>query len=692
MSLNRAVLIACLALLPCHATFGTPVTPQKTPPAVDRDGDPLPAGAVARLGMLRWRHDGSTSALAYSPDGRVLAGSCAGKIILWQATTGKRLHQLPLGCVGWLSRHCLDFTADGKVLAVAHRNLSQNGFPDLYAGQVTLWDVTTGKYLRSLAVPKEFGASDLRFSRDGRSVAVGNSFGVYLGDAATGKERWRKHFKNTFVDEFVFSPDGKALAVILRRNPDEVQLWDVATGKVLRAFEHPKNTGITKLTFSADGKSLATVTTDHLLVWEVASGREQARLEAPVRWCIGLGFTAEGKTLVTATDETEVLVWDLEKKVLRSRLGRRLVQGGSRAALSPDGRTFAVGTNYSQVHLWNIATGKELHTDVIGHDSAVRCLTFSPDGRLLASGGDRWQVRLWDTRTWGLVRSLDGNAQSLSFSPDGKRLAGAPFVPTNFIYSGSNVKNKPLAIWDVASGKTITTVPEQAGQVCWGAFTAGGKRLVYFDARLVIWDVAGKRPVVQSEVLAGESVWGANTGLIGKPLLSPDGKTALVAIRNDQNRRLITTDLYAIDLESGQHQRVLSTDQGSAVALSADGKTLASGDWRIQLWDLTKQKPVFGLPEDFGRDKRRVSVLAFSPDGRWLASAAGSPLRLGDVPDPARIRIWDVKTGKEVASFVGDEGFVSTLTFSPDGNRLLSGMHNGTVLVWDCTQIAARRP
>jgi hypothetical protein len=146
-----------------------------------------------------------------------------------------------------------------------------------------------------------------------------------------------------------------------------------------------------------------------------------------------------------------------------------------------------------------------------------------------------------------------------------------------------------------------------------------------------------------------------------------------------------------VDLDSGKESLALSVGPGgSSLSLSADGKTLAMAGYRsVGLWDLLLGKPIRVSGKDFGTHSRPVSVLALSPDGRWLASAAGVPQHLGDSPDTPEVKLWDVSTGKEVASFPGDGGFVGSLAFSPDGTQLLSGMWNGSVLVWDV--VAATR-
>lgn len=664
MSSARLLVIGCvLILLPLvrSQTTDRQLAPAQAKPRVDSHGDPLPEGAIARLGTVRFRHDGAASALVYSPDGKILAGTCAGKVILWEAATGKRIRQLPIGSAGWLSRHALDFSADGKVLAVAHGEAQS--FPsDKFRNEISFWDVGSGQYLRSLKVSLRLSPRDIRFAPDGKSLAVGNGHDLFMADSATGKELWKRVTTNTFVDRFVFTADSKRLALIRHEHVTQVQLWDAATGELIGIIEHPKNNGIAAIALSRDGQLLASATMDRLFVWDVATGKEKASLEAKMGWSVGLAFTPDGKTVISGSYDTRVHVWDIESKKLRCSLGRPLSSAGASLALSPDGKTAALGTYYSQIHVWDVASGKEHLADLPGHDSPIRSVAFSPDGKLLACGGDRRSVRIWDAKTWQPVRQFDTNAQTVLWSPDGKRLACVPFAASNFLtHYSSEPRPDPVSVWDAHTGKLLATLPSGTGG-------------------LLVWDASDKQQV-RAVSLPGEAV------------LHPDGRTAIVLERRQGGIRDHSTFIRAIDLETGKERYSFRGDAfAGPMALASDGATLATGAGfqGIRLWDLLLAKEIRALRTDFGKKghDRGVTVIAYSPDCRLVASSAGAPRHTGDIADIPDIRIWDVITGREVARFESDGGFVSTLTFSADGKRLLSGMSNGTVLVWDVARMA----
>jgi WD40 repeat protein len=338
-------------------------------------------------------------------------------------------------------------------------------------------------------------------------------------------------------------------------------------------------------------------------------------------------------------------------------------------ALSRDGKTVALGTVYDAIRLWDVGTGKELFTEFEGHDAPVLCVGFTPDGKTLVSGGDNVQTRLWDTANWKQTRQLKASARMVSFTPDGKRMATIAY-------------NKTVRVWDVATGQDAFKLElPDTDDIKQALFAPDGKTLVSVDwkrnarndrspggTRLVVWDAAtGKR---LREMALTEMI---TTSLA----LAPDGRTAVVGDGDGK--------LHLLDLEDGKDWLALGGHQHyvDALALSADGKTLVSGslDRGVRLWDLVSGQQIALLEGH----KRAVAAVTFSPDGRLVASAGGSRSVPYDVAEPRRIRLWDVASGKEVAHFEGHTADVTSLAFSPDGARLVSGLEDSTVLVWDMT-------
>jgi len=194
---TRLALASWLALTIATSARGGPPTPAANGRA-DLYGDPLPKGAVARLGTTRWRHASSVQALAVSPDGKTLATTTwQPSIRLWDMHSGRELRQLPVEN-GWPS--CLAFSPDGKMLAV--------GYSD---DVVRLWDVDLGRQIRCLMKHKA-KIFAIVFLPDGKSLVSAAFSDIDIDTMISGAER-------------IHSAEDKVIC-----------LWDVRTGQVIRTF------------------------------------------------------------------------------------------------------------------------------------------------------------------------------------------------------------------------------------------------------------------------------------------------------------------------------------------------------------------------------------------------------------------------------------------------------------------------
>ena len=295
-----------------------PATTAQPPVSKDYYGDPLPAGAIVRIGTSRLKHGGLlVDAVAYSHDGKLIASGGHGKeIFLWEAQTGKEVRRLALqqgyiralafspkgdllasgDMVGTIRFHevatgkelpqtsnqpvgvdCMAFSPDGKMLASAAYWGEQNH-------NIYLWEVVNGKEVRHWKAHR-YGVAALVFAPDGKSIfSSGNpgnlgsgegpvdDYNVARWDVASGKQL-EKFLGHDYISRgFALSPDGKTLAAGGRDLQEaNVRFWDTATGKVLRILNEDIS-DVRSLAFSRDGKVLAVGDRNRILFFDALGG------------------------------------------------------------------------------------------------------------------------------------------------------------------------------------------------------------------------------------------------------------------------------------------------------------------------------------------------------------------------------------------------------------------------------------
>jgi eukaryotic-like serine/threonine-protein kinase len=445
-----------------------------------------------------------------------------------------------------------------------------------------------------------------------------------------------------------FAPDGRTLASA--GESGFLRLWDVASGREIAKLRGHHDR-IWSLTFSPDGRIVASAGADGTVrLWDVSSKSEIATLRGHQSWVLEVAFSPDGRSLASAGTDYSVRLWDV-----MSRRETATIQTNqsftSAVVFSPDGRLIATAGS-DGVQLRDVTSGRETAT-LRGHEGRVESLAFAPDGRILASAGDDGTVRLWDVSSGSETFTLrqNGRIWTVAFSPDGGVLASTG-------YDGA------VRLWEPKTGRQTAVLRGHQLEVYSVAFAPDGGMLASAggDGSVRLWNVQ-----------TGQAFASAG-GTVSDPwslALSRDGHS-LAAINGDGMVRMW-------DVASGRRiakplrNQVRSETYSGTVAFSPAGNTLATasstGDGTVRLWDVATSRETAVLRGHRGG----VHRVAFSPDGRSMASAGSD----------GTTRLWDVSTSREVARLSGHTGWVMTVAFSPDGRLIASGGDDGTVRLWD---------
>jgi RNA polymerase sigma factor (sigma-70 family) len=640
---------------PAAAPAKEPDAPKAEETRDDCRGDPLPPGAIARLGTIRFRHGYHVVSVAFSLDGKTVAAGGAGRAVtLWDAANGKEKGQL-LNSLREVRG--IAFSPDGKMLAAI-------GPGDAV---IYLVDTSTGAELRRLQ--EQSGIHCVAFAPNCKYLATGSVGGVVrLWDPATGAERLHRSGDCGRIHAVAFSPDSKLLAYA--GEDGTIRLWNGSFADEPRRLEgHAKD--VSSLSFSPDGQHLVSAGQDGTIrLWTVTTGRQLRTLgdkrEAP----IAVTFSRDGELLASSHRDGTLALWD-------PRTGRKLrgwpahASPAATVAFSPDGKTLASGGAWeSGVRLWNVADGKELHAADAPH-GPVEYLRWSADGQTLLSAGRERRVVWWDLKTGAPRRQVYSPAPdwtAFTLAADGKTLAM------------SCLMDRTVRVGDLNSDRPPRVLGEQDVLVRAIGFSPDGRLLATGgrDTPIHLWDVMeGKKSRTLGE--AGD--------MVGCLTFSPDGKS-LAYGRSRIGNEADTKTLRLMDVATGKELH--SFDSGgyvSAVCFSPDGATLAA--WHdmpdkhlVRLWDVATGRELCR----YAGHQASGWALAFSPDGKLIASGGGDVQRRDNA-----VHLWEAATGKLIRRFDGHHSGVSSLAFSPDGCKLASGGGDATILIWDAT-VRPRQP
>lgn len=376
---------------------------------------------------------------------------------------------------------------------------------------------------------------------------------------------------------------------------------------------------------------------------------------------------------------------------LRGHSSRREREPIKAIAFSPDGQTLATG-GYQEVHLWDIETGNLLST-LKGHPGPVTAVTFSPDGTTFASvSRDRQRSSIHPTILWDPSEEI-------------QKIVYSHLVPHT------------IGLWDAKTGTSRLTVTKAISPVTALEFSPNSaKVLIVSQDGLIrwidVWDNAtGRRAQLRLAMFAHDVLlnrigtiafvasqedkiitrWIWKTGGL-MPFPATEAPGHFSGVSWFTHFRFVSEPAIGLNTGPGKSLSFLIPDtyRIGALAFSPDGKTLASGgrDRELRLWDVADGKiqlwdaDTGDLLHTFNSPGGGVKLLAFAPDSKTLASVGEHWWN--------KILIWDLENYRLLSIITTGKREITALTFAPDSIRLASAHSGGPVHLWDITGLAKR--
>lgn len=553
---------------------------------------------------------------------------------------------------------------------------------------------------------------DIKFSNDGNQFAVATTIGIWIYDSRTGNLMNRIEGYMGGANAISYSNDSQLLAaahddftirlwkpnkliqdeniLVLRGHtrkihnvqfsPDGTMIASAGADKSIRLWNPkgkndreihlsilPYKSVVRGITFSPDSQLLAGGSEDGTIqVWDTGTGDLIYNYKGHNESVQALDFSTDRTELISASLDGSVLFWNLVGEGAEKRSTLQHNSSVYAVKFSPDGNSVATGAADRIIRIWD-KNSTEKNIPFIGHNDIVSNVDYSPNGNAVISGSLDGKVLLWDmvgARSRFEITGHTGGIKTLSYTEDNRIRA-----------CGSGLDGK-LRIWDAGTSSALSILREHIGLTETVIFSKDSKIIASgggYDGTIFLSDV-GK--VLESrEGFSDDSlltILSGNTHGITALAFAP-GNTTLATGGVDGR-------IYLFDVHSKQVMKILRGPQSTITALTFmnDSTRLFSGEENgiIRQWNgLSGEEIGTGLNVSFGA----ITALTYSSTHKFLV--------IGN--NKGKIQFYSPHNGnKNTLEFqTPHRSMISALIVSKDGNTLVSGSENGTIILWDMRKV-----
>jgi WD40 repeat protein len=390
-------------------------------------------------------------------------------------------------------------------------------------------------------------------------------------------------------------------------------------------------------------------------------------------WVMSVCFSNDGNAVASGGKDNIVKLYNILDDTVKKFIGH--IDHVLCVKITPDGKKIISGSKDKTIKIWNVDTENSINT-LYGHDDLVMSLDYFHDKNIIVSGSDDKTIKLWDIHNGKVMMNIEGHQSgvwSVRFSPDGEKILSCS-------------ADKTVKLWDVPTGKELLKLEGHKSWVTSVDFCADGTKAISgsLDKTIKIWNLKNG-----SEI----HTFTGHTDCVTS--VCWDKKTSL-AISGSQDKTIKLWDVgdnKCVYTYSGHKAAIRSVNFSPVENFFISG----SDDTKLMIWSIkneiknnnnieriykkrndnqikatAKIEKKFYTPKIFNGHNGWVMSISFSPDGLTAISGGRD----------GTLILWDVHTGRIINSFCGHLGGIRSVSYCQDGQSVVSGSEDGTIKIW----------